>query len=123
MPRYFQICFLVSLLILSGCERDPVIGGVERPDLDLAIIEASDVTKTGHRPKLTYERCAKQPPIVEPIDQKWSCTFGTEVNGARQDCTVVLSVQADDHTTMWKPVIELDPSNGEIRSTLVCKAG
>jgi hypothetical protein len=56
--------------VVAGCEDDTVLGGVERPDLGYAMLEASNAPETGQKPKLTYEHCEKQPPIVEPVNQK-----------------------------------------------------
>src|SRR5918996_1008823 len=108
---------LIAVLIaaiVTGCDDasvspndPPVVERLAKPDLGATIIEASGQLETGVKPKLLYQQCVKQAPITESLHQKWFCQFGFMTNESRQDCSVVLSLQAFDHESVWLADVEL----------------
>lgn len=122
MSRQGAISVFASLMMIASCDGGQVLGGVERPDLGFAVLEASQATESGRVPQLIYQQCAKQPPVVEPMNQNWFCRFAIQTNESVQDCSATLSVHPDDHVGIWKPETRLNPSSGDVESTLVCKA-
>jgi len=120
-----RIFALSALAVVAGCGdsgiKDGVSGGVDRPDLGYALIEASNQLETGLAPKLLYQRCEKRAPIVEPINQKWFCRFGFHTAEGAQDCSAIMSVHPNDHWGVWKPDLgPLDPISGKTEPNLVC---
>ena len=86
----------------------------------MALSEASDPKNEGSIGQLIYERCEKLPPLVKPVDQHWHCKFGFKNAKIAQNCSVVMSVQADDHFGVWRPLMHFNPQKSEWVSTLAC---
>ena len=119
LPGSFLLALLAALL--TGCNDNEVIGGVEKPDLDLTVAIVADSGGSGEQPKLLHKQCVKQQPISEPIEQRWFCEFSFSMNGQVQDCSATLSVHADDHFGVWRPDDDgLNPKTGEYQSGVKC---